>query len=547
MKVVIVGGVAGGASAAARLRRLDESAEIVLLERGPFISFANCGLPYYVGDTITQESALTLQTPESFHARFHIDVRVHCEVKAIDRGARQVTVQTPEGIITESYDKLILSPGASPIRPKMDGIEDERVFTLRDIPDAVRLKEYIAREKASSAVVVGGGYIGIEMAENLAEAGCKVTVVELADHILAPFDYDVAAELHLHLRKKGVDLILGTGVKALHPSKDSIGVELQNGEQVDTHLIFLSVGVRPESALAQSCGLEVTQRGLIVTDEHMRTSDPDIYATGDAVQVRDFVTGQLGFVPLAGPANKQGRIAADHICGMDSQYTGTQGTSILKCFDMVAACTGINERTAMAQGIDYQASFTYSASHATYYPGAQNMSIKLVFHRESGKVLGAQIVGFDGVDKRIDVLATAIRAGMTVEDLTHLELAYAPPFSSAKDPVNMAGYAAQNIRKGLVKLIHWHEIDALDPGQIVWLDVRTPQEVVSTELILPSAIHIPLDELRERMNEIPTGKPVYINCRSGLRSYLACRILAQKGFDCYNLSGGHRLWSIVRK
>lgn len=547
MKIVIIGGVAGGASAAARLRRLHEDAEIVLLERGPYISFANCGLPYYIGDAIQSREALELQTPESFHAWFRVDVRVMSEALSIDREEKNLTVrnlQTGEAY-QESYDKLILSPGARPIRPLLPGVEDERVFTLRDIPDAVRLKEYIAHNQVKHALVVGGGYIGIEMAENLYHAGCRVTIVELADHILAPFDYDVAVELHAHLRDKGVNLRLGEGVASFHPSEKGIQAKLQTGETLDADLVFLSVGVRPEGELASAAGLEVTDRGLIVTNDRMQTSDEDIYAVGDAVQIGDFVTGQKGFVPLAGPANKQGRIAADNICGIPTAYTGTQGTSILQCLEMTAACTGINERTAKLRGLDYEKSFTYSGSHAGYYPGATSMSIKLVFGREDGKLLGAQIVGRDGVDKRIDVLATAIRAGMTVEDLTHLELAYAPPFSSAKDPVNMAGYTAQNILKGLVRPIHWHEVAELNPEEAVWLDVRTPEELRYNGKILEWAIAIPVDELRDRLEEVPKGKPVYVNCHSGLRSYIACRILAQKSFDCYNLSGGWRLYHLA--
>ena len=461
MKVLIVGGVAGGASAAARLRRLDEKAEIIMFERGEYISFANCGLPYYIGGEINKKSALTLQTPQSFNSRCNVDVRVWNEVTAIDPEKKQVTVhnvQTGEDY-TESYDELILSPGAAPLVPKMDGVDDPRVFTLRNIPDTVKIRDYVEEEFPESAVVVGGGYIGVEMAENLKKAGLKVTIVELADHVIAPLD-------------------------------------------------------------------------------------GDIYAVGDAIEIVDFVTGKKGYVPLAGPANKQGRIAADNICGIKSSYKNTLGSSVLKIFDMTVAMTGVNERTAQAAGLDYDKVYTYSQSHASYYPGGHGISIKTLYEKGTGKILGAQLVGYDGVDKRCDVIATAIRAGMTAYDLTELELCYAPPFGSAKDPVNFVGYVIENTLTGKVKNFFWNDVEKLPrDGSVTLLDVRTPSEREAGHI--PGFIHIPLDELRQRAGELPQDKPVYIHCHSGLRSYLACRMLTGLGYDCYNLSGGWRFYEIA--
>lgn len=544
MKVIIIGGVAGGASAAARLRRLDEQAEILLLERGDYISYANCGLPYYIGGVITNKDELTLQTPKSFHARFNVDVRVLSEVLSIDPTAKTVEILDVKNNAkyTESYDKLILSPGAEPVRPPIEGAGNAKVFTLRNIPDTYRIKEYVDREKPKSAVVVGGGYIGIEMAENLHDVGVDVTLVELADHVIAPLDYDMACEAHNHIRAKGVTLILGDGVKAISDKDGRLAVKLGTSE-LATDMVIMAVGVRPDSALAKNAGIAVNPRGCILVDAHMRTDAADVYAVGDAVEVADFVTGQGSFIPLAGPANKQGRIAADHICGFDSAYEGTQGSAILKCFDLTIACTGINERTAKAQGIAYEKSFTYSGSHASYYPGAVNMSVKLLFATDTGKVLGAQLIGYDGVDKRCDVLATAIRAGMTVYDLTKLELCYAPPFSSAKDPVNMAGFVAQNILTGKVKIFHWHDIAALDKQKVTLLDVRTSMEYENGEI--DGFVSIALDSLRDNLDKLDKSKPVYVTCQVGLRGYVACRILTQNGFDCYNLSGGYRLYRTI--
>lgn len=545
MKVLIVGGVAGGASAAARLRRLDEKAEIIMFERGEYISFANCGLPYYIGGEINKKSALTLQTPQSFNSRFNVDVRVWNEVTAIDPEKKQVTVhnvQTGEDY-TESYDELILSPGAAPLVPKMDGVDDPRVFTLRNIPDTVKIRDYVEEEFPESAVVVGGGYIGVEMAENLKKAGLKVTIVELADHVIAPLDGDMAAEVHRYLRDQGVELMLGKAVQSMEDKGGKLTLHLSEGE-IETDMVILSVGVRPDTALAQSAGLELNPKGAIVVNEHMQTSKEHIYAVGDAIEIVDFVTGKKGYVPLAGPANKQGRIAADNICGIKSSYKNTLGSSVLKIFDMTVAMTGVNERAAQAAGLDYDKVYTYSQSHASYYPGGHGISIKTLYEKGTGKILGAQLVGYDGVDKRCDVIATAIRAGMTAYDLTELELCYAPPFGSAKDPVNFVGYVIENTLTDKVKNFFWNDVEKLPrDGSVTLLDVRTPSEREVGHI--PGFIHIPLDELRQRAGELPQDKPVYIHCHSGLRSYLACRMLTGLGYDCYNLSGGWRFYEIA--
>lgn len=544
-KVLIIGGVAGGASAAARLRRLDEDAEIIMFERGEYISFANCGLPYYIGGEIKDKSALTLQTPQSFNARFRVDVRVLQEVTAINKDEKSVTVKniaTGE-VYTESYDKMILSPGAAPIVPKIEGSDNSKIFILRNIPDTYKIKEYIQTQAPRTAVVVGGGYIGIEMAENLKNAGLDVTVVEMADHVIAPLDYDMACDVHSHLEQKGVHLILGDAVTAVRDEGDGLSVKLNNGE-ITTDMIIMAVGVRPESDIAKAAGLSINERGCIIVNEFMQTSDENIYAAGDAVEVIDFVTGQKSFIPLAGPANKQGRIAADNICGLQSTFGGTQGSAILKVFDMTVATTGVNEKTAQRLGLDYDKSFTSSASHASYYPGAVNMSIKTVFDKNSGKILGAQITGYDGVDKRCDVIATAIRAGMTAYDLAKLELCYAPPFSSAKDPVNMAGFTIENLLTGKVKNFHWHDVaDLPRDGSVTLLDTRTPIEYQNGHI--DGFINIPLDELRSRFTELDKTKKVYLTCQIGLRGYIAARILSQKGFDVYNLSGGYRLYNSI--
>lgn len=541
MKTIIIGGVAGGASAAARLRRLDESAEIILLERGGYISFANCGLPYYIGGVIRNQRSLTLQTPESFRARFNIDVRINSEAIKIEPSFKKITVKnlrTGE-CYEENYDNLVLSPGAEPFRPDIDGIDSPTVFTLRNIPDTMRIKEYIETKKPQSAVIVGGGYIGVEMAENLRVAGLEVSVVELADHLIAPLDFDMAADIHRYIKEKGINLFLNNGVKAIEDG----GVVMQNGE-VKADMIIMSVGVRPETALAKECGIELNRRGCIVVNSRMQTNIPDIYAVGDAAEVRDFITNAPAFIPLAGPANKQGRVAADNIAGIPSEYSGTQGSAILKLFDMTIGATGLNEKSAAAAGIDYDKTYIYPASHAGYYPGAQNMSVKAIWDRKSLKLIGAQLVGFDGVDKRTDILAAAIRFGAKITDLAGLELCYAPPFGSAKDPVNMLGFTAENIISGKIKQFFWNDVENLPrDGSVTLLDVRTAAEVGRGKI--DGSVNIPLDSLRERMGEIPQGKPVYVYCHTGLRSYIACRILSGSGFDCRNFAGGWRLYESV--
>ncbi len=541
MKTLIIGGVAGGASAAARLRRLREKDEIVMLERGEYVSFANCGLPYFIGGIITDKSKLTLQTPESFKARFNIDVRVQSEAVKIDPAQKTVAVKdlkTGE-IYNESYDNLILSPGAEPVKPNIEGADASFVFTLRNIPDTLKIKDFINEKQPRDAVVVGGGYIGLEMAENLKEAGLNVTVAELSEHLIPSLDFDMAADVHRYLKSKGINLLLNNGVKAIKDGR----VVLNRGE-VKADMVIMSAGVKPETRLARECGIPLNGRGSIIVDSHMRTGVPDIYAVGDAVEVHDFITGQPVFVPLAGPANKQGRIAADNIAGIPSEYTGTQGSAVIKLFDMTAGATGLNEKGAAAMGLDYDKTYIYSASHASYYPGGANMSVKALWDRKTLKLLGAQIVGFDGVDKRLDVLAACIRLGAKITDLTRLELCYAPPFGSAKDPVNMLGFTAENIVTGKVKQFFWHDVANLPrDGSVTLLDVRTPLEVSRGKI--DGFINIPVDSLRERINEIPADKPVYVHCHSGLRSYIACRILSGLGYDCYNLAGGWRLYESV--
>lgn len=541
MKTIIIGGVASGASAAARLRRLDENAEIIILERGEFISFANCGLPYFIGSEITDRNMLTLQTPASFKARFNIDVRVFSEAIKISPNNKTVTVKDAQSgeVYEESYDNLILSPGAEPIKPNMVGIDSDNIFTLRNIPDTLKIKNYIETTHPKTAVVVGGGYIGVEMAENLVEAGLDVSIVELADHLIAPLDFDMAADVHRYVKEKGIKLYLNNGVKSIDGNK----VILQNGE-ISADMVIMSVGVRPETSLAKDCGIVLNSRGSIVVDNKMRTNILNIYAAGDAVEVKDFVSQQPSFIPLAGPANKQGRIVADNIAGLDSKYKGTQGSAVLKIFDMTVATTGLNEKSANAAGIDFDKTYTYSASHASYYPGGNMMSVKILWDKNTLKIIGAQIVGFDGVDKRMDVIASAIRFGGKVTDLAQLELCYAPPYGSAKDPVNMAGFVAENIISGKVKQFFWNEVEQLPyDGSVTLLDVRTETERAIGHI--NGFVHIPLDSLRENLSKIPKDKPVYVHCHSGLRSYIACRILTGNGYDCYNLAGGWRLYESV--
>ncbi len=544
-KILIVGGVAGGATAAARLRRLDEHSEIIIFERGEYISFANCGLPYYIGGEIKEKSALTLQTPQSFYSRFRVEAKILHEVMAINRAEKTVTVKniTTGETYNESYDKLILSTGAAPIMPNIKGADNRKIFTLRNIPDTYKIKNYIEQNAPKKAVVVGGGYIGIEMAENLKNAGLDVTVVEMADHVIAPLDYDMASDIHNHLAQKGVRLLLGDAVKGVADEGSGLSVELNNGE-IKTDMLIMAAGVRPDSGLAKSAGLNVNERGSIIVNENMQTSDENIYAAGDAVEVIDFVTGQKSSIPLAGPANKQGRIAADNICGLQSKYEGTQGSAILRVFDMTVATTGINEKTAKRLNINYDKSFTYSASHAGYYPGAVNMTIKIIFEKNNGKILGAQITGYEGVDKRCDILATAIRAGMTAYDLTKLELCYSPPYSSAKDPVNMAGFVIENILTGKMKNFHWHDVANLPrDNSVILLDTRTVIEYENGHI--DGFINIPLDELRGRLSELDKNKKIYVTCQVGLRGYIASRILTGNGFDVYNLNGGYHLYSLI--
>ena len=549
MKIVIIGGVAGGATAAARLRRLNETAEIVILERTGYVSYANCGLPYYVGGVIQDRADLTLQTPDSFRARFGIDVRVGHEALAIHPSSHTVTVRRLEdgSQYTESYDKLILSPGARAVRPDLPGVDDPQIFTLRTVEDTFRIRDYLDAHRPRSAVVVGGGFIGLEGAENLMHAGIPTTLLQRGDQVMPPLDWDMAQEVHAYLRTQGLDLRLNVTVTGFARRDGRLVTLLEDGAEIPSDLVLLAIGVTPESDLARAAGLELGIKGAIVVDEHMQTSHPDIYAVGDAVELRHFVTGRKALIALAGPATKQGRIAADHICGRSSRYSGAQGSSIIKLFDMTVASTGLNEKAAQAAGIAYDKAVTYSASHATYYPGAENMTLKILFDPETGRILGAQIVGFGGVDKRIDVLATAIRAKMTAADLTELDLAYAPPYSSAKDPVNMAGYVIENLLSGKVRQHHWHDLPSIPAdGSVTLLDVRTLEEVARQGLIRPDAVNIPLDSLREHLGELDPSKPVYVNCYSGLRSYLACRLLMQHGFRCSHLSGGWRFWSYVQ-
>lgn len=544
-KVVIIGGVAGGASAAARLRRLDENAHIVVVERGPYISFANCGLPYYLGGTIQDRAALTLQTPESFKARFNVDVRVFSEAVSIQPDNKTITIHnhnTGEEY-EESYDSLILSMGADAAMPPIPGIDSKKVFTVRNIPDTVAVKTYIEEHQAKKAVVAGGGFIGLEVAENLRDLGMDVTLVEMAEQVIPSIDADMAAQVHGHMRQKGLHLLLGSALQKIEDTETGVSLTV-NGEPIDADLLVMAIGVRPASEIAVKAGLPANARGALIVNSAMETSVEGIYAVGDLIEITHFVTGEKGYIPLAGPANKQGRIAADNICGIPSRYTGTQGSSILKVFDLAVASTGISEKTAKALHLNYEKSFTFSANHATYYPGATNMSIKTIFEKGTGKILGVQIVGNDGVDKRCDVFATAIRAGMTAKDLTELELCYAPPFGSAKDPVNMAGYVIENMMSGLVKTFHWHDIEKIskDPGAFL-LDTRNPMEYLAGTI--PGFVNIPLDSLRDRLDEIPKDKTIYVTCQIGLRGYIAARILMQNGYDVYNLSGGYRLYQTI--
>ena len=548
MKVVIVGGVAGGATAAARLRRLDESAEIVVFERSGYVSYANCGLPYYIGGIITDRAELTLQTPESFWRRFRVDMRVRHEVTAIHPDTKTVDVKnlaTGE-VFAESYDKLILSPGARPTQPALPGVGIDRLFTLRTVEDTLKLREFIEQHHPRSAVLAGGGFIGIELVENLRELGLDVTVVQRPKQLLNPLDADMAAFLHAQLREKGVKLMLGRTVEGFAADGDRVNVLIKDEAPLTADMVVLAIGVTPDTGLARDAGLELGIKGSIVVNDRMETSVPDIYAVGDAVQVKHSVTGQDALLSLAGPANKQGRIAADNICGGDSRYLGSQGSSVIKVFDMTIVATGVNEKTARQAGIDCDKVFLSPMSHAGYYPGGKVMTMKVVFEKGTYRLLGAQIVGYEGVDKRIDVLATAIHAGLTGPQLKDLDLAYAPPYSSAKDPVNMAGFMIENLSRGLVEQFFPEDVDALPrDGSATLLDVRTPGEYAAGHA--EGFVNLPVDDLREHLAEIPADKPVYLICQSALRSYIACRILSQHGLRCSHLSGGWRLYEAVMR
>ncbi|MCC8187738.1 MAG: FAD-dependent oxidoreductase [Bacteroides sp.] len=548
MKYLIIGGVAGGATVAARLRRLDEAAEIILFERGEYVSYANCGLPYYIGNTIRQREALFLQTPEGFRRRFRIDVRTGQEVTRIDLASRIVSVRRVDSgeEYTESYDKLVLSPGAEPLRPPIPGVDSKRIFTLRHIPDTDRLKTAVTRENARRAVVIGGGFIGLEMAENFRKADMQVTVVEKGNQVMAPLDYSMSAIVRQHLLSNGVGLILEDGVSSFEEGEEGLTVYLESGKQLEADLVLLSIGVRPEVQLAQEAGLALGKAGGIAVNSYMQTSDPDVYALGDAVDVINKVTGLPARIPLAGPANKQGRIVANNlVMGNHEEYKGTIGTSIAKVFDLTVATTGVNAKQLKQAGIPYLSSFIHGKSHAGYYPDAWDLSVKILFSPDNGRLLGAQIVGYDGVDKRMDLMAQVVHNKGTIYDLMEIEHAYAPPYSSAKDPVNMAGYVADNVLSGKVKILHWRDIDPEDTDTLI-VDVRTSEECAMG--LLPNAIQIPLDELRDRIGELPRDKRILLTCAVGLRGYIAYRILAQHGFEnIYNLSGGYRTWSMIQE
>ncbi len=546
MNYLIIGGVAGGATVAARLRRMDEKANIILLERGKYVSYANCGLPYYIGDTINNREKLFVQTAKGFTDRFRIDIRTEQEVTAIRPDKKEVEIKnlSTGETYTETYDKLVLSPGAEPLRPGIEGIGSKKIFTLRNVPDTDTIKNYVNTENPKRAIVVGGGFIGLEMAENLYDLGIQVDVVEMANQVMAPLDFSMAAIVHRQLTDKGVGLHLEDGVSRFEEKDGGVTVHLRSGKQIATDMVLLSIGVRPETKLAKDAGLAIGERGGIAVNDYMQTSDADIYALGDAVEVRHLVTGQPALIPLAGPANKQGRIVADNIVfGNKEKYPGSIGTSIAKVFDLTVAAAGANAKLLQRNNIPYISSYTHGASHAGYYPGAVPLSIKILFAPENGKLLGAQIVGFNGVDKRIEMLAQVIQRGGTVHDLAELEHAYAPPYSSAKDPVNMAGFVAENILNKKSQIIQWRELAEL-PADTIRIDVRTHDEYKLGTI--PGFINIPVDELREHLDELPKEKPIVVTCAVGLRGYLAYRILVQNGFKhVRNLSGGYKTWSVA--
>lgn len=540
-RILIVGGVAGGASAAARLRRLDEKAEIIMFERGDYISFANCGLPYYIGGEIKNRDDLLLQTPESFKQRFNIEVRVRNEVTGIDSENKQISIKnlSTGKTYTEAYDKLILSPGAEPVRPPIPGIDSDRIFTLRNVHDTDLINDFIDKHKPKRAVIVGAGYIGLEMAENLHRRGLLIAIAEMADQVLPVMDKEMAGFIQPELQKHNVALWLNDAVANFRPSNSSLVVGLKSGMELSCEMVILAIGVKPEVKLARQAKLEIGTTGGIKVNEKLQTSDPDIYAIGDAIEVRDFALDNPTLIPLAGPANKQGRMVADNICGRNRRYNGTQGTAILKVFGLTVAMTGASEKALAKTNIEYEKLHLHPANHVGYYPGAKQMHVKLLFTKPGGKILGAQIVGSQGVDRRIDIFAVAIRAGLTVFDLQELELAYAPPYGSGKDPVNIAGYAAANILDGTVKVKHFTE---LEKGDFI-LDVRTPAEFTGGSI--PSAKNISVNDLRDKLDELPRDKTIHVYCGVGLRSYIACRILEQNGFDTRNLPGGYMTYRAV--
>ena len=540
MKTIVIGGVAGGAGACARLRRNNENMQIIMLEKGEYISFANCGLPYYIGDVITDKNKLQVQTVDGFAQRFNVEVRNFNEAINVDTALKRVLIrntQTNEEY-WESYDKLVLSPGAKPLVPPMQGVNLPHVFTLRNIPDTYAVKDYINSHQIKNAAVIGGGYIGIEMAENLHELGCQVHVIEANNQLVATMDKEVVSHLHNHMRTKNINLHLSSRLTAIEPD----AVVLESGKRILADIVIMSIGVVPDTAFLKTSGIQLSNRGEIIVDEYLQTNITDVYAVGDAITHKAFGAGEFKNIALASPANKQARIVADNVCGKSIKYDGAQGTAILKAFDLVLATTGLNEKTLIRMGVDYKKSYTYSANHATYYPGASTMLIKLIYSPE-GQVLGAQIVGADGVDKRMDVLATAVRNNFHVTQLTDLELAYAPPFNSAKDPVNMAGYVAENLLNGRSKFFYIEDIDTIQSNDII-LDIRTEYEFSNGHL--DNAINIPLNELRENLHRLDTNKKIFICCAVGLRGYLAQRILKQHNFqNTYNLSGGFELYSVV--
>lgn len=540
MKVVIVGGVAGGATAAARIRRLDEQAEIVVLERSGYVSYANCGLPYFIGDVITDPAQLTLQTPESFWKRFHIQIRVRHEVIKIHPDKKTVDVRNLETgeEFSERYDKLLLSPGAKPTLPNFAEPIPEGVFSLRTVEDTFRIHTFINEKYPKRAVICGGGFIGLEMAENLINQGISVTMVQRENQVLTPLDEDMAGILHGILKRHGVNLKLGSSVIGVERGENALITKLQAEDSLSSDMVLFAIGVTPDTELAREAGIALGIKGSIVINDRMETSLSDIYAVGDAVEVKHRVSGAKSLISLAGPANKQGRIAADNICGGDSRFAGSMGSSILKLFDRTVASTGLNEKMARAAGVSYGKVILSPNDHASYYPGAKTMTMKVLYEQKTMRILGAQIVGYEGVDKRIDVLATAIQAKMTALDLKDLDLAYAPPYSSAKDPVNMAGFMIENVETGKVKQFFTPDLLALLGNEdVTLLDTRTAAEYERAHI--EGMRNIPVDELRERLDEIPREKPIYVMCQSGLRSYIACRILSENGYDCYNFSGGY--------